>query len=550
MKNRIISLCAGLCIVGLLQAQTTTLNQTSGTISISQSQYVNNMDRYWYIDAGSNSEFLQMEIDINTELGYDLLSVYSVDDNWEIISTDLFISGSQSIHIAPSGHNGKAVIHFTSDGSVNGMSGYGGFNIFFYCTQHVMSDSYVSGNAYIDGSLRVGTYPNSQNLQVTGNSYFTGKVGIGATTSTANLEVYGNNANFVVRGSTTRLEIGVPSCNGYYAPTAVPGDVVLRPLGMVNGRFGLIFNLPTITGDGNSTIKFSDSKNGDLLILRNNKTAYLNGKLGIGKSNPDVELDVNGSVSIPYGQSYRIGSINDSGNRLRLHHNGASGHAYIDFAPDLYFRSNAVGNTMTFLQNGNVGIGTTTPQALFDIGSATANEMKSILARLSEGGTSWLGVKAYDSQPTYDKMFAIEHKFYNVVNNSINFHRGGGTSDGSITFDVHGGRRIAKFCYRGLDVFGTVAAKHVIITETEWADFVFHDNYRLRPLSEVSNFITEHKHLPEIPSAQEVKASEGVDLGEMQTKLLQKIEELTLYLIEQDNKIQTLEAKIQELENK
>jgi hypothetical protein len=56
--------------------------------------------------------------------------------------------------------------------------------------------------------------------------------------------------------------------------------------------------------------------------------------------------------------------------------------------------------------------------------------------------------------------------------------------------------------------------------------------------------------LPEIPSAAEVKANEGVNLGEMQTKLLQKVEELTLYLIQQENTIQELKAEIRELKEK
>jgi hypothetical protein len=99
-----------------------------------------------------------------------------------------------------------------------------------------------------------------------------------------------------------------------------------------------------------------------------------------------------------------------------------------------------------------------------------------------------------------------------------------------------------------LDVDGTIRAKEVKI-ETGWADFVFNADYNLRPLSEVNAFIQTNKHLPEIPTAAEVK-NEGVNLGEMQTKLLQKVEELTLYLIQQDNTIKELKAEIQELKTK
>ena len=73
-----------------------------------------------------------------------------------------------------------------------------------------------------------------------------------------------------------------------------------------------------------------------------------------------------------------------------------------------------------------------------------------------------------------------------------------------------------------------------------FADFVFNDDYQLRPLSEVNAFIETNGHLPEIPSAAEVKEN-GMSLVEMQVKLLQKIEELTLYMIEQQKRIEELE---------
>jgi hypothetical protein len=70
-----------------------------------------------------------------------------------------------------------------------------------------------------------------------------------------------------------------------------------------------------------------------------------------------------------------------------------------------------------------------------------------------------------------------------------------------------------------------------VYSSTEWSDFVFEDDYELKPLAEVEQYIRNNKHLPGIPSAKEVK-TEGVDLVAMDAKLLQKIEELTLYVIE------------------
>lgn len=77
----------------------------------------------------------------------------------------------------------------------------------------------------------------------------------------------------------------------------------------------------------------------------------------------------------------------------------------------------------------------------------------------------------------------------------------------------------------------------------EWADFVFEEGYELRSLEELEGFINEHGHLPEIPSAQEVSDG-GLNLAEMDANLLQKVEELSLYIIELNKKIEQLEAAV------
>ena len=89
---------------------------------------------------------------------------------------------------------------------------------------------------------------------------------------------------------------------------------------------------------------------------------------------------------------------------------------------------------------------------------------------------------------------------------------------------------------------GTIRASEIIVSTTG-ADFVFADDYQLRPLSEVKAFIQENKHLPEIQSAKEMQEN-GVGINELQTQLLQKIEELTLYIIQQEERIKDLEAAL------
>ena len=98
-----------------------------------------------------------------------------------------------------------------------------------------------------------------------------------------------------------------------------------------------------------------------------------------------------------------------------------------------------------------------------------------------------------------------------------------------------------------LSVDGAIGAKEVVVTNNIMPDYVFDSGYQLRPLREVAAYIQEHHHLPEIPSAAEVKEN-GLSLGDMQAKLLAKIEELTLHLIQADEKNRELQERMARLE--
>lgn len=102
-----------------------------------------------------------------------------------------------------------------------------------------------------------------------------------------------------------------------------------------------------------------------------------------------------------------------------------------------------------------------------------------------------------------------------------------------------------------LAVNGTIHAKKVKVDLTGWSDFVFKNNYILPTLEEVENFIKKHGHLKDIPNEKEV-LKEGIDIGEMNAKLLQKIEELMLYTIQQQKQIEIMKKEIENLkiENK
>jgi hypothetical protein len=100
-----------------------------------------------------------------------------------------------------------------------------------------------------------------------------------------------------------------------------------------------------------------------------------------------------------------------------------------------------------------------------------------------------------------------------------------------------------------LDIVGTIRADEVKVdlTRGQGCDFVFKRDYNLMDLNKLEEFVKTNQHLPEIASEKEM-VDNGVNMKELQMKLLQKIEELTLYTIEQNEKIQALEEKILKIE--
>jgi hypothetical protein len=95
-----------------------------------------------------------------------------------------------------------------------------------------------------------------------------------------------------------------------------------------------------------------------------------------------------------------------------------------------------------------------------------------------------------------------------------------------------------------LAVEGKIAAREIQVTlDSFFPDYVFSPSYKLRNLFSLEKYINQHQHLPGIPSAKEVEKEGGIKLGEMNIKLLEKVEELTLYVIELKKEIEEIKKK-------
>jgi len=434
------------------------------------------------------------------------------------------------------------------------------------------------------GNVGIGTASPGMKLDVQGGA----GIRIGANTYDANL-LFGNNPASWMSGirvydnGDAEMRIWhmanqgqIILTNGYNGnqSTAYPTDgvfIVGDAAGNTN-RIGIGYNAAAIRGG-----------NGKLMV---------NGNVGIGTANPSSKLVIDGidnytnGITIQNTASYKhlITAFSDG--------TSPSGGSALQFK---VANDNTGGNSavMTLKGSGNVGIGTASPQSTLDVrgnivsetgtnpifyaGVGSSELNRYLLLLNSTGLHSASGLMAGGILIADSYTYASPGKNDLIVKGNV----GIGTPTPAYKLDVNGpinaaslninGQPLigtqwttagASISYTGkvgigttltnnpnnysLAVNGTIGAKDVRVekSSTTWPDYVFDNSYDLPSLKELENYIQEHKHLADVPSAKTVE-EKGYSLNEMDVILLKKVEELSLYVIQQQKEIDELKKKLE-----
>jgi hypothetical protein len=368
-----------------------------------------------------------------------------------------------------------------------------------------------------------------------------GRVGVGTTTPRSRLDVGGavgagnglrvgdyleiNEREQVNNGSSIGWNAYIAADNGTYSPVWAPGTGMV--LSMNSGGLGDLDFWGRNWAGNSAPVNLADFTH----VLR----LSTNGNVGIGTTTPSARLE----IAVPAG----------SVDGLQISRPGSPTWQMMNYGP-FYVQEAGVGPRFVILPGGKIGVGTTAPaEKLHVVGGGIRADLEAagVSAIFTGTGSNLQIVHDGGGDVRFQNSSGAGYKFVNY-NNTTDLVTVTGTGAVGIGTTSLGTNK--------LSVNDTIRAKEVVVEATGWSDYVFAENYDLKPLSEVEQHIKQHGHLPGIPSAADV-AENGVGVGEMQAKLLAKVEELTLHLIIQQKDLEVLrsqnealKARVGVLENK
>ena len=312
---------------------------------------------------------------------------------------------------------------------------------------------------------------------------------------------------------------------------------------------------------------------------------YIDGRLGIGVDNPRTNMQI-GNIwtfqDAPAGKNIGRNTWYNGTDDVRIQ-SGVASRISFNNSGDILLQTATSGsygsifrwNTVTFSNNGSVGIGTTgTPSAKLEINGDVKAESATLTGSLNAQSATLSGALGAQSATLTGSLSAQSVTLTNSLNaqsatltgslgaqsatltNSLNAKSA--TLTGSLsaqsatvtgTTYLNGDVGIGINPTVKLDVNGIVRAHEVKVCLNQGCDFVFEEDYKLMNLSDLADFIRTNKHLPDVAPAAKMEA-EGINLSEMNALLLRKIEELTLYVLEQDKQMKELNKRLSEVENK
>lgn len=330
------------------------------------------------------------------------------------------------------------------------------------------------------------------------------------------------------------------TANGYKS-------LLYNSAGSNNTAMGTSALMNNVTGNNNTAVGH--------WALTNNTIGSDNSILGAHASKNALDGSRNTVIGYNALFSNNHGSNNVSVGYMAGYNDQGSGNVFIGYqagynetgSNKLYIANNS--NTPPLIygdfSSGRVGINTTSPNSDLSISPSSVGPK----ITLWDGGTStW----------HYGLGVSPDQLNYHIVapSNSHVFYAGGKNGDGTELMRIRGDGKViisdgtipASGSYKLYVQTGILTEKIKVASVSNWADYVFNDDYKLKSLEELEMYVKENKHLPNIPSEQEVK-SNGIDLAQMDAKLLEKIEELHLYVIDQEKTNKKLNADNLDLEN-